>query len=204
MHESAPRSIDACNASVCARLRTDVADCCPDRARSGRCCAVGSGDARDPSRSRDRRSPAPVFAAVGLSSVGRGLLGAWLPRALATLGFTDSRAPFLAGTKLPSRKASSQRSRPSWSSPPNSVRQACNQIPSLPTAAAVANRWTERETLWAGNATPHRFAEFTKCPRNTLGSTLAVAHDCLVDAAGEQAMVLSTPTHRSTASVAPS
>jgi hypothetical protein len=35
----------------------------------------------------------------------------------------------LAGAKLPSRKASSQRSRPSWSSPPNSVRQACNQIP---------------------------------------------------------------------------
>lgn len=45
-------------------------------------------------------------------------------RSLATLGFADSGAPFFAGAKLPSRKVSSQRSNPSWSSAPSSVRQA--------------------------------------------------------------------------------
>lgn len=45
-------------------------------------------------------------------------------RSLATLGFTDCGAPFLAGAKLPSRKASSHFSSPSPSSAPSSVRQA--------------------------------------------------------------------------------
>ena len=45
-------------------------------------------------------------------------------RALATLGFTDCGAPFLAGAKLPSRKASSHFSSPSPSSAPSNVRQA--------------------------------------------------------------------------------
>jgi len=45
-------------------------------------------------------------------------------RSLATLGFTDCRAPFFAGAKLPSRKVSSHRSSPSSSSAPSSVRQA--------------------------------------------------------------------------------
>jgi hypothetical protein len=45
-------------------------------------------------------------------------------RALATLGFTDGRAPFLAGAKLPSRNVSSHFSRPSPSSAPSSVRHA--------------------------------------------------------------------------------
>src|ERR1035441_3946880 len=51
-------------------------------------------------------------------------------RALATLGFTDRRAPFFAGAKLPSRKVSSHRSRPCSSSPPSSARQASSQTPS--------------------------------------------------------------------------
>jgi hypothetical protein len=45
-------------------------------------------------------------------------------RALAALGFTDCRAPFLAGAKLPSRNVSSHFSKPSPSSAPSSVRQA--------------------------------------------------------------------------------
>jgi hypothetical protein len=45
-------------------------------------------------------------------------------RALAPLGFTDCRAPFLAGAKLPSRNVSSHFSRPSPSSAPNRVRHA--------------------------------------------------------------------------------
>ena len=49
--------------------------------------------------------------------------------ALATLGFTDGRAPFLAGAKLPSRKASSHFSRPFWSKAPSRVRHACSQTP---------------------------------------------------------------------------
>src|SRR5271157_1400190 len=51
-------------------------------------------------------------------------------RALAPLGFTDRRAPFLAGAKLPSRKLSSHCSRPSPSSAPNSARQASSQTSS--------------------------------------------------------------------------
>ena len=45
-------------------------------------------------------------------------------RTLAALGFTDRRAPFFAGAKLPSRNVSSHFSRPSPSSAPSSVRHA--------------------------------------------------------------------------------
>lgn len=48
-------------------------------------------------------------------------------RSLATLGFTDGGAPFFAGAKLPSRKASSHRSNPSPSKAPSNVRQASSQ-----------------------------------------------------------------------------
>src|SRR3974390_2153608 len=48
-------------------------------------------------------------------------------RSLPTLGFTDCGAPFLAGAKLPSRKASSHFSNPSPSSAPSSARQASSQ-----------------------------------------------------------------------------
>jgi hypothetical protein len=51
-------------------------------------------------------------------------------RALATLGFTDCGAPFLAGAKLPSRKLSSHFNRPFPSDAPSSVRQASSQTPS--------------------------------------------------------------------------
>jgi len=44
--------------------------------------------------------------------------------AFATLGFTDCRAPFLAGAKLASRKASSHFSEPFSSNVPSNVRQA--------------------------------------------------------------------------------
>jgi len=60
-------------------------------------------------------------------------------RALAPLGFSDRRAPFFAGAKLPSRKASSHFSRPSWSSAPSSVRQACSHTPSS------SHRWSRRQ-----------------------------------------------------------
>jgi hypothetical protein len=51
-------------------------------------------------------------------------------RALAALGFTDGRAPFFAGAKLPSRKVSSHCSRPSASSAPSRARHASSQTPS--------------------------------------------------------------------------
>ena len=51
-------------------------------------------------------------------------------RPLAPLGFADGRAPFFAGAKLPSRKASSHFNRPSSSSAPSSVRHAFSQTPS--------------------------------------------------------------------------
>ncbi len=49
--------------------------------------------------------------------------------ALAALGFSDRIAPFLAGAKLPSRKASSHFSRPSASRAPRSARQALSHTP---------------------------------------------------------------------------
>jgi len=48
-------------------------------------------------------------------------------RALATLGFTDCGAPFLAGAKLPSKNVSSHSSRPSPSNAPSNVRHASSQ-----------------------------------------------------------------------------
>ena len=50
--------------------------------------------------------------------------------AFTTLGFADCIAPFLAGAKLPSRKASSHLSRPFASRAPSKVRQASSQMPS--------------------------------------------------------------------------
>ncbi len=50
--------------------------------------------------------------------------------AFTTLGFADCIAPFLAGAKLPSRKASSHFNRPSASRAPSKVRQALSQISS--------------------------------------------------------------------------
>lgn len=49
--------------------------------------------------------------------------------AFTTLGFTNCIAPFLAGAKLPSRKASSHFSNPCWSNAPSNVRQALSQTP---------------------------------------------------------------------------
>lgn len=51
-------------------------------------------------------------------------------RALAPLGFPDGRAPFFAGAKLPSRKASSHFSSPSRSSAPSNARLAFSHTPS--------------------------------------------------------------------------
>lgn len=51
-------------------------------------------------------------------------------RSLATLGFTDRIAPFLAGAKLPSRNVSSHFSRPSSSRAPSSARHASSHTPS--------------------------------------------------------------------------
>src|SRR5882724_1365551 len=49
---------------------------------------------------------------------------------LAPLGFSDGKAPFFAGAKLPSKKVSSHFSRPSLSSAPSRVRHAFNHTPS--------------------------------------------------------------------------
>lgn len=50
-------------------------------------------------------------------------------RSLAPLGFSNRRAPFLAGAKLPSRNVSSHCNRPSPSSAPSSARHASSQTP---------------------------------------------------------------------------
>ncbi len=50
-------------------------------------------------------------------------------RALAALRFADCAAPFLAGKNVASKKVSSQRNRPRWSSLPSRARQACSQTP---------------------------------------------------------------------------
>jgi hypothetical protein len=70
-------------------------------------------------------------------------------RALAPLGFPDGRAPFFAGAKLPSRKASSHFNRPSWSSAPSSVRQACSHTPSS-SHCLSRRQHVEGEGNWSG------------------------------------------------------
>jgi hypothetical protein len=50
-------------------------------------------------------------------------------RPLATLGFADCGAPFLAGAKLPSRNVSSHFNRPSPSNAPSSARHASSHTP---------------------------------------------------------------------------
>ena len=71
-----------------------------------------------------------------------------------------------------------------------------------PIASVVASRWKEKETLPAGSATPHRFAESTKFPRNKPGSMPKVARARPVDASPGEATVQSIPTvHQLTASV---
>jgi len=62
-------------------------------------------------------------------------------RSLAPLGFSDGRAPFFAGAKLPSRKVSSHFSRPSSSSAPSRVRHAFSQTPSS------SHCWSRRQQV---------------------------------------------------------
>src|SRR3990172_7798211 len=50
-------------------------------------------------------------------------------RALAALRFADREAPFFAGKNVASKKVSSHRKRPRWSSVPSRARQACSQTP---------------------------------------------------------------------------
>lgn len=70
-------------------------------------------------------------------------------RALATLGFADCGAPFLAGAKLPSRKLSPHFNKPSPSSTPSSVRQAFSHTPS---SSQCFNRRQQvaADGYWAG------------------------------------------------------
>ncbi len=93
-----------------------------------------------------------------------------LLHSLAALGFTDCRAPFFAGAKLPSRKASSHFSRPSASRAPNNVRQALSHTPS-------SSRCFSRRQHAAGDwilvrvktATPPRFVDPTECLQSAPG-----------------------------------
>lgn len=97
-------------------------------------------------------------------------------RALAALGFADGEAPFFAGAKLPSRKVSSQRSRPFSSSAPS--KHATLPATHLPPAsvATAASRSRGREIRPAKIARRRRFAESTEYPRNILGSLPVAAH----------------------------
>jgi len=51
-------------------------------------------------------------------------------RSFAPFGFSNPKAPFLAGAKLPSIKASSQSNKDCWSRSPKNLRQTLSQIPS--------------------------------------------------------------------------
>ena len=126
-------------------------------------------------------------------------------RALATLGFTDGGAPFFAGAKLPSKKVSSHRSRPSSSNPPSSARQHPARRLPLATVATAASRSRARETRRVENARPRRSAESTECLPNKLDSALADGPAYLVAASVLAAKALLTAiAPRSTASVASS
>src|SRR5271170_1261150 len=116
-------------------------------------------------------------------------------RALAPLGFSDRGAPFFAGAKLPSRKASSH-----FSSPSASSHTSCS-----------SHRFSRRQqvvgdgTSRAGTATPIRSAKSIKCLPNSPGSRPTNAPACRCAASASAAMARSTPTApRSTTRIASS
>ena len=87
---------------------------------------------------------------------------------LAPLGFSDGRAPFFAGAKLPSRKVSSHFSRPSLSSAPSRVRHAFSQTPSS-SHCLSRRRQVEGEENSSGK---NRHAAPCKNPQNTFETRL--------------------------------
>jgi hypothetical protein len=124
-------------------------------------------------------------------------------RALATLGFTNCFAPFFAGAKLPSKKASSHLNKPSASRAPARFARHTARRLVLPIAATGANRSKATDTHRAGDAMPHRSAEPTECLPDTPGSMPRDDPDCLSCAAAPETMARSVPTaHPSTASAA--
>jgi hypothetical protein len=99
-------------------------------------------------------------------------------RPLATLGFADSGAPFLAGAKLPSRKVSSHLSRPRSSSVPSSVRHAfsqtscschrCNRRQQVEGDGKSAGRNRQAAPVCRTHSMPSKQARFGACGRPRL------------------------------------
>ena len=122
-------------------------------------------------------------------------------RSLATLGFTDCRAPFFAGAKLPSRKVSSHLSRPSSSSAPSSARHASSQTPS--SSHCLSRR---QQVAGEGNSSGRNRHAAPVCRIHKMPSKQArlgrqVGRARLFDALVSEARVQSTATaHPSTAS----
>src|ERR1022692_1597383 len=121
--------------------------------------------------------------------------------AFTTLGLADCIAPFLAGAKLPSRKASSHFNKPSASRAPSKVRQALSQIPSSSHCFSLRQH-VDGEGYSSGrkrHAAPA--AAPTECPRNTLGSQPTDGPGCPLCDVATATTARSTPTaRRSTAS----
>jgi hypothetical protein len=93
-------------------------------------------------------------------------------RALAPLGFSDSRAPFLAGAKLPSRNDSLQSSCSRWFSSAKNARQMASQTP-----CSSQSRSRRQQVAGEGNSSgrSHQRAPLRrihKMPSSTLRSSL--------------------------------
>jgi hypothetical protein len=155
MHWFAPRSSGAYTAEACARLRTADVGYSPDRhdqldSAAAQSLAQRIGIVATIGNTRSGFLPWTAFGARDSDLGQRGFRkrnftrrGTFQPnsqwkaftvdqyhplRALAPLGFPDGSAPFFAGAKLPSRKASSHFNSPSWS-PVGSLSQRWKQSP---------------------------------------------------------------------------
>ena len=125
--------------------------------------------------------------------------------AFTTLTFCRLHRPFLAGAKLPSRKAASHCSSPSASSAPSSVRHALSQTPYSSHSSDVASRSKAKDTHRAKNATPLWSAESTECLQNRPGSAPEDGHDHLSAASAQATEARPAPTaHALTTSAASS
>ena len=92
-------------------------------------------------------------------------------RALAPLGFSDFRAPFFAGAKLPSRNASLQSSCSRWFSSAKNARQMVSQIP-----CSSQSRSRRQHVAGAGNSSGRScqrapLRRIHKMPSSTLRSS---------------------------------